>query len=40
MVKKKGVRLMYNEHQKPYHIGFINEAGARYAILPGDPGRV
>ena len=40
MVKKKGVRLMYNEHQKPYHIGFINEVGARYAILPGDPGRV
>ena len=31
---------MYNEHQKPYHIGFLNEAGARYAILPGDPGRV
>ena len=31
---------MYNEHQKPYHIGFINEVGARYAILPGDPGRV
>lgn len=31
---------MYHEHQKPYHIGFINEAGARYAILPGDPGRV
>ena len=31
---------MYYEHQKPYHIGFINEAGARYAILPGDPGRV
>ena len=24
---------MYNEHQKPYHIGFINEVGARYAIL-------
>lgn len=31
---------MYHEHQKPYHIGFINEWGARYAILPGDPGRV
>ena len=40
MVKKKGVRHMYNEHQKPYHIGFVNEAGARCAILPGDPGRV
>lgn len=25
---------------KPYHIGFSNEEGARYAILPGDPGRV
>ena len=31
---------MYNEHQKPYHIGFVNEVEARYAILPGDPGRV
>lgn len=26
--------------KKPYHIGFANEMGARYAILPGDPGRV
>ncbi|MCQ2400117.1 MAG: uridine phosphorylase, partial [Clostridia bacterium] len=23
-----------------YHIGFGSEHGARYAILPGDPGRV
>lgn len=27
-------------NKKPYHIGFANEMGARYAILPGDPGRV
>lgn len=27
-------------NKKPYHIGFANEMGAKYAILPGDPGRV
>lgn len=26
--------------QQSYHIGFNNEYGAKYAILPGDPGRV
>ncbi|MBP9989113.1 MAG: uridine phosphorylase [Ruminococcus sp.] len=26
--------------QKSYHIGFDESHGARYAILPGDPGRV
>lgn len=26
--------------KKPYHIDFLNESGAGYAILPGDPGRV
>lgn len=26
--------------KKPYHIDFLNEHGAGYAILPGDPGRV
>ena len=26
--------------EKMYHVGFDDTHGARYAILPGDPGRV
>ncbi|MEG1943009.1 MAG: uridine phosphorylase, partial [Angelakisella sp.] len=26
--------------EKMYHVGFDNTHGAKYAILPGDPGRV
>ncbi len=26
--------------EKMYHVGFDDSHGAKYAILPGDPGRV
>ncbi len=35
----KGVTQRMNE-EKMFHIGLAREDGARYAILPGDPGRV